>query len=333
VNEAKPRQLTNILKPKLKLNWNKMNNRAHQNVEGSQTVSITFGDAGENHVGMEMIGERGSLGDGFTCEELVMLADHFGGEFVDMGRGAGVAVFRGFVGELERDAIFKEMNSFDWDDKYFDSRRKKVLNKHARTNVMFLNGVSQEPQYEEKKGRIVDINGLQNFSGFKDRLMSSFSEVIGPKKMSGLICEGNNYYDNKKCGIGYHGDAERRRVIALRLGASMSMKWQWFHRSVPIVGEGFDFVFDPGDIYVMSEKAVGTDWRSSSIPTMRHSAGCEKYTKLPVARDVVQPQPYGTARETAIEIDEGHDSSTKRRLPPDAVGANAQSKNKQAKNK
>ena len=30
----------------------------------------------------------------------------------------------------------------------------------------------------------------------------------------------------------------------------------------------------------MSEKAVGTDWKKSSIPTMRHAAGCKKYTNL-----------------------------------------------------
>lgn len=33
-------------------------------------------------------------------------------------------------------------------------------------------------------------------------------------------------------------------------------------------------------VYIMSEKAVGTDWKHSSIPTMRHAAGCRKYTNL-----------------------------------------------------
>ena len=30
----------------------------------------------------------------------------------------------------------------------------------------------------------------------------------------------------------------------------------------------------------MSEKAVGNDWRKSSINTLRHAAGCEKYIGL-----------------------------------------------------
>ena len=28
----------------------------------------------------------------------------------------------------------------------------------------------------------------------------------------------------------------------------------------------------------MSDKAVGYDWKRSSIPTLRHSAGCEQFT-------------------------------------------------------
>lgn len=29
----------------------------------------------------------------------------------------------------------------------------------------------------------------------------------------------------------------------------------------------------------MSEKAVGFDWKKSSIFTLRHATGCDKYTK------------------------------------------------------
>jgi hypothetical protein len=30
-------------------------------------------------------------------------------------------------------------------------------------------------------------------------------------------------------------------------------------------------------MYVMSEKAVGTDWKSSKFFTLRHATGCAKY--------------------------------------------------------
>lgn len=243
-----------------------------------QTISLTFGDAGENHVGMEMIGKRGGPGSGFTVDELRKLAAELGGEFVDFGSGAGIAVLRGFA-LAENNAILEEMASFEWDSKYWDTRRKKVLNKRARSNVLFEAGKSQNPDFENKKGRIVDIYSLPRFSAFRDRMFDLFSPAIGSDKIRDLICEGNNYEDNTKCGIGFHGDTERRRVIALRIGAQMPMKWQWFHRSNP-VGEAFEFNFEGGDVYVMSEKAVGTDWRSPSIHTLRHSAGCAKYTTI-----------------------------------------------------
>ena len=38
---------------------------------------------------------------------------------------------------------------------------------------------------------------------------------------------------------------------------------------------------DHGDLYVMSEKAVGEDWKKSASLTLRHCAGAEKYLKLP----------------------------------------------------
>ena len=40
----------------------------------TSVITLTFGDAAENHVGMEMIGTRGSAGSGFTVAELRELA-------------------------------------------------------------------------------------------------------------------------------------------------------------------------------------------------------------------------------------------------------------------
>ena len=41
-----------------------------------------------------------------------------------------------------------------------------------------------------------------------------------------------------------------------------------------------NLIIEHGDIYIMSEKAVGNDWLNSNIPTLRHAAGAEKYTSL-----------------------------------------------------
>lgn len=248
----------------------------------TETISLTFGDAGENHIGNQIIGKIGEEGDGFTCDELRQLACDMHGEYHSFGEydgdEAGIVVFRSILDEEEMKNMFDEMKSFEWDKKYFDVRRKKVLNKNARHNILFLEGFSQEPNYEEKKGRIIDTFNLPVFTNFKNNLMKTISETLNPNKVDSLICEGNYYYNNKRCGIGFHGDSERRKVIALRLGGSMKMKWRWYHKS-EIISNDFEFEFNSGDLYIMSEKAVGHDWKKRSKYTLRHAAGCEKYVK------------------------------------------------------
>ena len=92
-----------------------------------------------------------------------------------------------------------------------------------------------------------------------------------------MAVEGNLYYDKKKCGIGFHGDAERKRVIACSLGASRPIHWQWYLGANPI-GDRIKFTLNSGDMYIMSEKASGYDFKRRNIKTLRHAAG-EKYTK------------------------------------------------------
>jgi hypothetical protein len=91
--------------------------------------------------------------------------------------------------------------------------------------------------------------------------------------------EANYYYDISKCGIGFHGDGERKKVFAMRMGAPMPIYFQWFQRSAP-VGNRMQFDLFDGDMYIMSEKAVGFDWLKKIVPTLRHATGCDKYTKL-----------------------------------------------------
>ena len=34
-------------------------------------IALTFGDAGENHAGMQMVGNLGDIGSGFTVKNLL----------------------------------------------------------------------------------------------------------------------------------------------------------------------------------------------------------------------------------------------------------------------
>ena len=103
------------------------------------------------------------------------------------------------------------------------------------------------------------------------------------EKMYNLF-EGNYYYDNSKTYIGLHGDSERIKVIGVRLGYSIPLYYRWYQNSVAqkdINGNNLTLkiLLNHGDIYIPSEKAVGTDWLKKKIWTIRHAAGCEKYIK------------------------------------------------------
>lgn len=248
----------------------------------SETYTITFGDQAENHVGMEKIGELAA--QGFTLQELVTAKKWFEDHdiVVDLYNLSGAVsdtvevdmayllVARNGLSVLcNPDDFFREQNGLDKDTKAFMYGR--VVNKKARYNLCF-DDIGHEPDYEQGKGRVISFNNTPLLKHVRDNL----PEIMGLKARK-LKAEGNYYYDIKKCGIGFHGDAERRLVIGVRVGAPLLLRYRWFVNSKPF-GPYMDFMLGHGDMYVMSEKAVGTDWKTRKIPTLRHAAGCPKYT-------------------------------------------------------
>lgn len=264
---------------------------SHNTMQG--TVSLTFCDSGENHAGMKMLGERVDPGEGFAVEDLLRAKANFealgcecemldfasmlheiAGETLQLNipeGGAGyVLIIRGgakVFGDVEE--MKKEMGGFEWDKKYWCARRKKVLNKHARANVCF-DVHACDADYEQGQGTIVSWDAVPEVA----KIRSGLKFMLG-RKGQDLVCEGNQYF-SEKCGIGFHGDAERRKVVAVRLGNAMRMQWCWYFKH-SAVGRKCEVLLEDGDMYIMEEKAVGTDWRRSSIFTLRHAAGAEKY--------------------------------------------------------
>jgi alkylated DNA repair dioxygenase AlkB len=151
--------------------------------------------------------------------------------------------------------------------------RGRVVNKHARYNVCY-GETSQDPDYEEGKGTVVAFDEVPLLQAIREGL----PRFIGAKSVD-LQAELNKYYDVAKCGIGFHGDSERKLVAAIRLGASIPLHYQWFHQGSPI-GTRVRLTLQHGDLYVMSEKATGFDWKRRKIPTLRHAAGCKKYLTI-----------------------------------------------------
>ena len=260
-------------------------------VPSSSTCTLTFGDCAENHVGMEQVGKRAAAGAGYTLAELDAIRvacaamtcevhDLHGAEGLPAAgtdeevEKARVLVIKGgvnhFFGAGYSKSMLEEQCGLDPDKKAL--MYKRVVNKIARWNLCFTEGEGHEPAYEEGKGRVVSYDDVPLLKAVIGRLPELFGE-----KARDLKGEANYYYDVSKCGIGYHGDTERRKVIAVRLGASMPLVFQWYHRFKK-VGPRMDIKLEDGDIYLMSEKAVGTDWKSSSKYTLRHAAGCAEYT-------------------------------------------------------
>lgn len=265
----------------------------------TSAITITLGEVAENHIGNQQIGNT-KVDHGFSLEDLKEFEKYFQAlddtadiEIVNLKQyvnksnwhtaaDAYVLVIRNGVNILlaedgqTADDMFDEQDVLVKDTKYFDTRRKKVLNKLARHNLCFdTNG--QTADYETGKGTIIPFGSVPCTQKVRD----SMSELLDQNGYDGSLIkgEGNYYYDLKKCGIGFHGDAERRWVIGVRLGASIPLHYQWYYDSEE-VGRRCVLELNHGDIYIMSDKAVGYDWKRRIIPTLRHAAGADKYLKL-----------------------------------------------------
>ena len=107
-----------------------------------------------------------------------------------------------------------------------------------------------------------------------------------------------------RCGLlshAHHGDAERKIVVCLRLDEPIPLHFQWFQRHEP-VGEAIVVPrLRHGDLYAMSAKAVGTDWKQTAGGrlTLRHAAGAARYVRRKGGKKRARDVPRGTppARE------------------------------------
>jgi len=260
-------------------------------MSSTKTFSLTFGDVAENHKGMQKIG---NLSDhGFNLNDLMNIKNVFEtkgckceiinlhwllqDEVIQTYNPAYILIIKNAVNALLDDVngknlLFEEQDGLEKDTQAFMYGR--VVNKHARHNLCFSQE-HQEPNYEEGRGRVYAFSELPLLNKIRERL----GEFIG-EKGENLQAEGNYYYDIKKCGIGFHGDTERKKVVAIRLGATIPLCYTWFHNNERVSDVMRINNIEHGDMYIMSEKATGFDWKSRTKYTLRHAAGCDKYTNI-----------------------------------------------------
>lgn len=235
------------------------------------TITITFSESVENHVGNQQIGNK--LNHGISVEQLYVLKRQFEQadyhcDYYDLSpiinnNPAGILVVKQY---LSNDLLYNELVNLDWDKKV--KMYGRVVNKHARHNLCFSD-FNQEPDYENAKGRIYDINNLQFLNEIRNDLYQYLNLI---NIDTAINAEGNYYYDVNKCYIGFHGDQERRIVIGLRLGENFPLYYRGYEYGQPI-SNIIQINLEGGDLYFMSDKAVGYDWHKKNIPTLRHAAG------------------------------------------------------------
>lgn len=220
---------------------------------------------------------------GFNLEDLLHIQKHFRDtemydlnensfvpEIIETVPKAYILVIRNAIDYA--DDLFKELLGLDWDSKAL--MRGKVMNKRARYNLCF-GDYDQNHDYPLGKGTVVSWNRTPLLQTVKH----TFDNILNDKADNyKLFAEGNYYYDTSKCGIAFHRDFERKKVIGLRLGASIPLVFQWYTNSRPI-SHKLVFNLNHGDMYIMSEKATGNDGVKTTY-TLKHAAGCEKYTNV-----------------------------------------------------
>lgn len=276
----------------------------------NEAWTITWGDVAMNEVHMQRIGweaEQGVAverlreikaeleGRGLRCD-LIDLRALLPVRKRESAPDAAVLVVNGGVGPLTGDPhgeakLLAEQRSMPIDKQAWDPRHGGVFDKHNRYNNL-LGDYDQAADYAKKQGTVVDCVHYP----VTQQLRAVLTSLLGACRP--LVGETNHYFDASACGIGWHGDRERKMVAGVRLGpgaTGMPLKFLWFRDSKPVGAEG-RLLLDAGDVYFMSEKAVGFDWLTKKALTLRHAAGADRYASVGTLKAVKQ----GTARRPRV---------------------------------
>ena len=264
--------------------------------KGEQTLTITLGDLAENHIKMQKIGKKGKRG--YRIEEVEKFKEEFealgakcymanlnlglvGTKYEGKGEPARVLLVKkgiyAILGKVGSD-LLAELDRDEWmDDKIWSDKHGGVVNKNARFNNCY-GKESQEADIANRKGTVIGYDKVPLLKKIVDWFNRKNIEIMGKNDAVELVGETNKYY-LKICGIGAHGDSERFMANGIRLGATIPLGYRW---RIGGMGVGKVMVLnniEDGDIYIMSGKAVGFDWKKRSKLTLVHAAGAAKYMK------------------------------------------------------
>ena len=272
-------------------------------VPGKRLCTATFADCGENNSGpgSEQIGTMGGAEMAHSVSELKAMCDTLVAHGVDacvhefdaLAKGkvpaglpsmpeAAVLIVKRHDWLVTADAVAsieKDLWKTPIDTMAMHGRgaNRALRNKNARHNNVLTDAATRPPSiaskedYAEGKGSVVDLQTIPELAGLRTRLAALVKRALP-------VVENNFYYElGSKCGIGWHGDAERRITVLQRFGEAskeMPLKFQWFY-NFKATGPIFQFRLDSGDIAIMSQLANGKCWMDPPRArwTMRHATG------------------------------------------------------------
>lgn len=203
--------------------------------------------------------------------ELVRLDAELPASFrtADTGEAAVLVIRNAAKGAASR--LLREQQQCTYDTHFFDATRQQTVQRHSRRSLYFAErGMPHSRDYRRRT--VVALETVPELRRFLAQLPAWFG-----KKAAGLRVKANRYCA-RTGGIGFHGDAERNRVLCLSLGAPMTLRYHWRpphsceHRFAPI-----DIHLRHGDVYIMSEKATGNDWHHVERMRVVHAAGAQKF--------------------------------------------------------
>lgn len=258
------------------------------NSQGSWRT-LTFGERAENHPGMQKLGTV--LDRGISVARLREIKDELHSKnipcklkdlsvLIPGAPEAMVLVVR--VDDLMQDEksiladLLAELCRMPIDKMHLDTTYHKkvptVVNSISRYNCT-IGDEDQAPDIANGKGT---VNNFKHYKAIA-KLRLVLTDLLRVPKLYGEV---NDYYDPLMCGINFHGDQERRVVIGGRFGSAsdVPLLFQWYKRGVAVGSQG-RIPLNSGDLYIMSEKAVGFDCGNWDTLTLKHAAGKDSFFK------------------------------------------------------
>lgn len=256
----------------------------------TETVNLVISESGHNY-GVHL--KNDTTDNGYTLDDLMGICRTYSQEpynarfslymlheyATDVPSGcpdvdeAYVLVWRNYLNRQDATDLYKEQVALPWDTKYYDWKRNKVLHQHSRKNLRFGED-EQKPEYENGKETIIPFRSVPCLQTLRNRINKTFDRGIYDMNI-----QSHRFYDPEYTGIGWHGNEGMCKQIGLCLGINTTMKFRWWY-DWHSFGKTVEIPLQNGDLYIVSKKAVGSDWRKRKIATLRNSIGSEKFTKV-----------------------------------------------------